>query len=33
MYYATDNAAIIDPIDTPDIRRQVGFDPLPLLVA
>src|SRR3974377_2093437 len=33
MYYAADNTAIIDPIDAPDIRRQVSFDPLPLLVA
>jgi hypothetical protein len=33
MYYAADNAAIINPIDAPDIRRRVSFDPLPLLVA
>jgi hypothetical protein len=33
MYYAADNTAIIDPIDASDIRRQVSFDPLPLLVA
>jgi hypothetical protein len=33
MYYAADNTAIIDPIDTTDIRRQASFDPLPLLVA
>jgi hypothetical protein len=32
MDYAADNTAIIDPIDAPDIRRQVGFNPLPLLV-
>jgi hypothetical protein len=33
MYYAADNTAIIDPIDAPDIGRQVSFDPPPLLVA
>ena len=33
MYYAADNTAIIDPINAPDIRRQVSLDPLPLLVA
>jgi hypothetical protein len=33
MYYAADNTAIIDPVDAPDIRRQVSLDPLPLLVA
>jgi ABC transporter substrate binding protein len=32
MYYAADNTAIIDPIDAPNIRRQVGFNPLPLLI-
>ena len=33
VYYAADNTAIIDPIDAPNIRRQVSFDPPPLLVA
>jgi hypothetical protein len=33
MHDAADNAAIIRPLDAPDIRRQVRFDPLPLLVA
>ena len=33
VYNAADNTAIIDPIDASDIRRQVRFDPPPLLVA
>jgi hypothetical protein len=33
MYYAADKTAIIHPIDAPDIRRQMSFDPLPLLLA
>lgn len=33
VYYSVDNTAIIDPIDAPDIPRQVSFDPLPSLVA
>jgi hypothetical protein len=33
VYYAADNTTIIDPINAPDIRRQVSFDPPPLLVA
>jgi uncharacterized protein len=33
VYYSADNTAIIDPIDAPDIPRQMSFDPLPLLVA
>jgi uncharacterized protein len=32
VYYSADNTAIIDPINAPDIPRQVSFDPLPLLV-
>jgi uncharacterized protein len=33
MHDATDDAAIIRPLDAPDIRRQMRLDPLPLLVA
>jgi hypothetical protein len=33
MYDAADHAAIVRPLDIPYIRRQVGFDPTPLLVA
>jgi len=33
VYYAADNTTISDPIDAPDIRWQVSFDPPPLLVA
>ena len=33
MHDAADDAAIIHPIDTSDIRRQMRFDPVPLLVA
>jgi hypothetical protein len=33
VYYAADNTAIINPIDASDIRRQVSFDPFPLLIA
>jgi hypothetical protein len=32
MYDAADDPAIIRPLDTPHIRRQVRFDPLPLLI-
>src|SRR5262249_52560704 len=28
-----DDSAIVRPLDAPDIRRQVRFDPLPLLIA
>jgi len=28
-----DDAAIICPLDAPNIRRQVRFDPFPLLIA
>jgi hypothetical protein len=30
---AADDAAIIDPLDTPYICRQTRLDPLPLLIA
>jgi hypothetical protein len=33
VYDAADNAAIVLPLDSAHIRRQVRFDPLPLLVA
>src|SRR5215471_6412842 len=33
VHDAADNAAIIHPLDTSDIRRQMRFNPLPLLVA
>src|SRR5437899_7144014 len=33
MHDAADDATIVHPIDTPDIPRQVRFDPLPLLIA
>jgi hypothetical protein len=33
VYDAADNAAIVLPLDTAYIGWQVGFDPLPLLVA
>jgi hypothetical protein len=33
MYDATDDPAIVRPLNTPHIRRQVRFDPLPLLIA
>jgi uncharacterized protein len=33
MHDAADNSAIVRPLDAPDIRRQVRFDPLPLLIA
>jgi hypothetical protein len=32
VHDAADNAAIVHPPDTPNIRRQVRFDPLPLLI-
>ena len=31
--YAADDAAIIGSFDTAYVRRQVGLDPLPLLIA
>jgi hypothetical protein len=30
---AADDSAIVRPLDAPHIRRQVRFDPLPLLIA
>jgi hypothetical protein len=33
VHNAADNAAIVHPLDTPDIRRQVTFNSLPLLIA
>jgi uncharacterized protein len=33
VHDAADDAAIVHPLDAPDIRRQVRFDPLPLLTA
>jgi hypothetical protein len=33
MYDAADDPPIVHPLDTPYIRRQVRFDPLPLLIA
>jgi hypothetical protein len=33
VHDAADDAAIVHPLDAPDIRRQVRFDPLPLLRA
>jgi uncharacterized protein len=33
MHDAADDSAIVRPLDAADIRRQVRFDPLPLLIA
>jgi hypothetical protein len=33
MHDAADDSAIVCSLDAPDIRRQVRFDPLPLLIA
>jgi hypothetical protein len=33
VHDATDDAAIVRPFDAPYIRRQVGFNPIPLLIA
>jgi hypothetical protein len=33
VYDAADDAAIVRPLDAPYIRRQVRFDPIPLLIA
>jgi hypothetical protein len=33
VHDAADDAAIVYPLDAPDIRRQVRFDPLQLLIA
>ena len=33
VHDTADDAAIIHPLDPPDIRRQARFDPLPSLIA
>jgi hypothetical protein len=33
MHDAADDAAVVRPLDAPYIRRQMRFDPSPLLVA
>jgi hypothetical protein len=33
VHDAADDAAIVDPFDASHVRRQVTFDPLPLLIA
>jgi hypothetical protein len=33
MHDAADDTAVVRPLDAPDIRRQMRFDPSPLLVA
>jgi len=33
VHDAADDAAIVSPLDAPYIRRQVRFDPIPLLIA
>src|SRR5205809_4070699 len=33
LHDAADDAAIVRPLDAPYIRRQVRFDPIPLLIA
>jgi len=33
MHNAADDPAIVRSLDAPDIRRQMRFDPLPLLIA
>ena len=33
MHDAADDAAVVHPLDAPYIRRQMRFDPFPLLVA
>jgi hypothetical protein len=33
MHDAADHAAVVHPLDASHIRRQMGFDPLPLLIA
>jgi hypothetical protein len=32
VYYAADDAAIVDPLDASHVRWQMRFDPFPLLV-
>src|SRR5262249_27884211 len=33
VHNAADDAAIVHPLDAPDIRRQMRLDPFPLLIA
>jgi hypothetical protein len=33
VHNAADDAAIVHPLDAPYIRRQLRFDPIPLLIA
>jgi hypothetical protein len=33
VHDTADHAAIVYPLDAPDIRWQARFDPLPLLIA
>ena len=33
MHNATDDPSIVHPLHSPHIRRQVKFNPLPLLIA
>jgi len=33
VHDAADDAAIVDPFDASHVRRQMTFDPLPLLIA
>jgi uncharacterized protein len=33
MHNAADNAAVIHPLDASYVRRQIPFNPLPLLIA
>jgi hypothetical protein len=33
MHDAANDPAIVRPLDAPDIRRQIRFDPLPSLIA
>src|SRR6266446_8864672 len=33
LHDATDDAAVVRPLDAPNICRQIRFDPLPLLIA
>jgi hypothetical protein len=33
MHDAADDAAIVRPLNAPYIRRQMSFNPLPLLIA
>ncbi len=33
MHDAADDATVIHPLDAPHVRRQLRFNPLPLLIA